>query len=555
MTRKLVRQAKSEMDQRLGHAGLMLRNFLEEDLSETHVGLTAGARAHLDRFRTFLLTFYTSKMGYYPPGSVDIRSLIFEREVLCGMRDDFEALYDYLVDESFTPPGTIPALAQGGICTLQSVHGFDVRNKYPSLEHPLPLLPEITPPTTSRRMSWLTKPDKLKPDQRLVAHAALEKAANKRPELLKNQLVVAYRKFEEDSIFFPHKADRHEKLSQVDARKIRWILIYATLQVLINCTDAPVECQDPDDVPYNIAVSTTNLPPWKEAPRPAPITRRNSVAVPDRLSMSVPSMPTIPSPPTPEIKPDIDYSLTHRQASSSTIAPSIPPRCQSLNRVRRSLSIFSQAPSVVIDSSSSSSAMVRSSSSRRLSYHEILVQGYGNGTNSVFVNPDDDSEHDRLPTFLNRPTKSAEALRPQPLALRSPSTSSTSSTGSTANSAASVATSVSTAPSLQPKQRVSSWTMSSSIYSQDSIGVRGSFRSGVPPTVPRRSSRRKLLSAVYPIPLRITKPVGNEEEWKEVVQMPVEEEDDGDVVLFKTKEGSADVWDQFEGVGGLRSVA
>ncbi|KAK5659763.1 hypothetical protein OQA88_974 [Cercophora sp. LCS_1] len=560
ITRKLVRQAKSEMDQRLGHAGLMLRNFLEEDLSEAHVGLTAGARAHLDRFRTFLLAFYTSKLGYYPPNSVDIRSLIFERDILCGMRDDFEALYDYLVDESFTPPGTIPALAQGGICTLQSVHGFDVRNQYPSLQHPLPLLPENTPTTTSRRMSWLTKPDKLKPDQRLVAHAALEKAANKQPGLLKNQLVVAYRKFEEDSIFLPHKADRHEKLSQIDARKIRWILIYATYQVLLSCTNAPDECQDPDDVPYNIAVSTANLPPWKEAQRPVSMSRRNSVSRQDnRMSMSVPSMPTIHSPALPEIKPDIDYlALTHRQASSSTMAPSIPPRCHSLNKVRRSLSIFShQAPSVVVESSAAS---------RRMSYHEILVQGYGNGTNDVYLDLGDaESESDQPPAMFNldvtqRPaTEPAEGLRPQPLTLRSPSTSSTSSTGSTANSSASgvsSATSVSTAPSLQPKHSMSTWTMSSSIYSQDSVGVCGGFRSGVPPTVPRRSSRRKLLSALHPIPLRIIKGEGREEEaWQEVVQTPLEEEEDVDVVFVKSKEGSTDVWDQFAGVGGLRSVA
>ncbi|KAK1756474.1 hypothetical protein QBC47DRAFT_186906 [Echria macrotheca] len=550
-TRKLIRQAKSEMETRLGQAGVMLRNFLEEDLSETHIGLTAGGRAHLDRFRTFLLTFFTSKLGYYPPGSTDSRSLIFEREVYCSMRQDFEALYEYLVDESFTTSGLMPALAQGGICTLQSVHGFDLRNKYPSLQHPLPLLPEISPTTSCRRMSWLTKTDKLRPDQRVVTHAALLSATNKAErEASKNALVAAYRKFEEESIFSPHKADRHEKLSQVDARKIRWILIYSTYQVLRDCAGAPPECHEAADVKYNIAISTANLPPWQDGNHLSVVqdkvdtTRRGR-----RLTISAPITPAPASPTfSPEIKPDIDYfALTHQNepTSRSSSPPAIPPRCQSLNKksFRRSLNIFasSQCQSVVLEQSGASGLRSRASS-----YHQILVQGYGNGTNEVQLDTPEGVESEPttalfLDTLEASPIQEEEepetsSLHPKPLslAIRSPSTSSNSSANSTSKSSTSAlsetATSVSSAPSPgpsggggplptnnQPSQSPSSttsWTAKDALLSRkysfkqrsgSATTTTNEQAAAVVPAVPRRSSRRKLLSALHPIPLRIRK--------------------------------------------------
>lgn len=85
------------MDLKLRHAGLKLRNLPGDDLSEAHIGLTSGGRAHnLDRFQTVFDGYFTSKLGYYPPTSIDPFSFIFERNVHLTMGDDFEALYNYL---------------------------------------------------------------------------------------------------------------------------------------------------------------------------------------------------------------------------------------------------------------------------------------------------------------------------------------------------------------------------------------------------------------------------------------------------------------------------
>ncbi|KAK0622356.1 hypothetical protein B0T14DRAFT_147702 [Immersiella caudata] len=589
VTRKLVRLAKSEMDLKLARGGKMLRNLLEDEFSETHIGLSSGSRAHLDRFRTFLHGYFTTKFGYYPPQSIDAHCQIYERPTYLAMRRDLEALYEYLVDEGFTPSEQMPPLAQGGICTLQSVHAFDMRNKYSSLQHPLPLLPEAAP-TSSRRMSWLGRSDKLKPDQRLVTHATLLKATNKRePVVLKNPLVVAYRKFEEDSIFSPLKVDRHEKVSQIDARKIRWILVYSAYQVLRNCTDAPPECEETAGIRYNIAVNTASLPPWKEgdsAGKRTSVARRQTDIGPDwRYSSLVPTMPVSESPVfSSAIQPDIDYlALSNRDdsviSSISPSPPSLPPRCQSLKTrsFRRSLNIF-------YSSSSQSNIVELTPGSRNrmsTSFHEILVRGYGNGTKDVCVSPEGaETQHSASPaeeaTGSRTPPKSkqVERLNSQPLNGRTPSTSSTSSNTSTAKSSTSglseaLSTSTaSTAPSPHPSHSPSSWAVAASGYSQELLGSKSESKMVTPPAVPRRNSRRKLLSALHPIPLRIRKghetppeteagPPYDPNAWHRVdgTTTPTVMEEDEDSLWMGVHRGAngsrVDVWDQYAGVGGL----
>lgn len=596
-SRKLIRQAKTQMEAKLARAGSMLRNFLDEDLSEAHVGLALGGRAHLERFRGFLHGFYTSKLGFYPPTSINPRSTIFERDVYCRMCDDFEALYNYLVDESFTMTEKVPALAQGGICALQSVHGFDMRNHCSSLRHPLPLLPQIESPPLSRRLSWLgARVDKLRPDNRLVIHASLVKATNKRSQqVVRNPLVIAYKKFEEDSVFTPHKADRHERVSQVDARKIRWILIYAMYQVLQKCTAAPEECLD-TNVPYNIAVDTANLPPWDEAQSPVAI--MTDLAQPSwEIPMSLlPTMPPAPEVPTFsfDIQPDIDYLALARSEASLPrpgTSPNVPPRANSLkvqatNRPRgQSLSRGFRPRSDSVNRSFRRSMQVLTSSAtsivagpttpkknRPMSYHEIVVHGYGNGTNPVHLDPVPPLPD--LPNFLDlpfptcSPTKqpSSEQLRPEPLTVRTLSTASTSSTSSTANSsssrlsdALSASSTAYTVPSPISQRCASSIT----IGFQDSSLSRSNSKNSLPPSLPRKNSRRKRLSDLYPIPLRPWGSSNNEKDdavseacvLSTATEVEDEDQDDG---LMMRLPGSrdehgpeVDVWEQFANIGGL----
>ncbi|OHW92187.1 hypothetical protein CSPAE12_09198 [Colletotrichum incanum] len=461
VTKTLIRRARTDMNARLSKAGAMLKTFLEDELSETHLGLSAGGRAHLDRFRAFIRSFYTTKLGQYPPISSDSQSsTIFDPKVLGVMRKDFQAAYELLVDESFTSAESSPILAQGGICTFQSVNDFDRRCKFESLQHPLPLLPEPSGDKSGRRVSlqWLASPsrgDKLKPDQRLIAHSALIKAMNMRDqELLENDFVRAYRKFEEDSVSPLSRVANVEKISLVDARKVRWILIYAIYQALRSCTQAPPEVRDTEKADYHLAVSTRKLPPWKEGRNLESLLRKHTDLTTDvRRTQSVTdwaskcdAVPSLIVSPSIDIRPDIDYSAKMRQEErvsrrqSVCVLPSAASRSRSRSRslsrsnpFRRSLSIFRKleeqhAPVLA---------------PRKASYCEIVVHGYGNGTNAV-------KKGAQVPPKVSPRTATAP---------RSFSTSSASSGVSEAPSlsAFSFATAESTAPPTSPDAPCKNW--------------------------------------------------------------------------------------------------
>ena len=231
-SRALVTRSRFEMDMRLDSCGRRLGSFLSDDLSEAHLGLSPAARAHLDRFRSFLQSYYVAKLGYYPPASCDAQSATFPKSIYGQMCQEFQKLYDYLVDSRFTSTDTLPISHQGGICVQQTLDAFNSRHKYSPLLHPLPLLPEAEAEKSTqmlslnRRFSFIPKSDKMKPDPRLVAFSSLCKATNRMDQSLFDcTLVRAYRGFEKECSLANSKVDRNDKLSLTDARKVRWILI------------------------------------------------------------------------------------------------------------------------------------------------------------------------------------------------------------------------------------------------------------------------------------------------------------------------------------------
>ncbi|KAH7162238.1 hypothetical protein B0J13DRAFT_4141 [Dactylonectria estremocensis] len=406
-SRKLIRRARTELDTRLIQSSRMLKTFLDDELSEAHLSVSEGARAHLERFRSFLLSFYTTKLGYYPPFAADPAYDVFDPSIYRTMREDFEALYDLLVDDQYTSSQTMPT--HGGICTIQLVHSFDMGHDYTTLEHPLPLIPQLS--ESSRRMAWLPGRDRLRSDRRTTAHAALIKASNiMKPGVAQNDLVRSYRRFEEESITSPNKADKQEKVSLVDARKVRWILVYAIYQVLRSATDMAAEVeQDVDEANYSLSVSMANTPPWKKTREMERILRRQTelfTSAPDFIFQDDSILPELDE--KIEIKPDVDYfALTHKEPLKDIrdyvkVLPerraSLPSRSNSLSRalgrsstIRRSMRMFKTAPNTPPQTATPQS---------RQTYHEIVVLGYGNGTNDV--NMDINGSYLNTTTWPNR---------------------------------------------------------------------------------------------------------------------------------------------------------
>jgi len=413
--RKVIRKTRTDMDAALARASGSLGSFLTDELSEAYIGLPAGARAHLERFRTLFHGFFAAKFGYFPPTSDDARTEIFPAEVLHSMTIDFDALYQYLVDESFDMSRCGSFTATGGICALQSVLSFDSQNGYQTQPNPLPLLPDLGPGADSRRGSWFQRPFKANQSStKTSTYVALLNATNHlRANVLNNSLVRAYRRFEEDTIMSPLKADEQENLTPVDARKVRWILIYAMNQILRQCGLPPdVKC---DDSPtYHVCISTMDTPPWEDErlqPSSGQATGSMTVGTPSLTASSGTdsgfTVSPLPESPYGDLKPDVDYfAIAHRADNISNIGTATADVNGSKNAsAQRRASRTAHLRRSLMKLTTKSVDTSAKSCKKRTSYHEIVVYGYGNGTNEVtHESPADESYGGpRSPLFGDEP--------------------------------------------------------------------------------------------------------------------------------------------------------
>jgi hypothetical protein len=404
------------MDERLDKCGRSLGTFLEDELSSAYLGVSASARDHLDCFRSFLQAYYVEKLGYYPPKAINGSSLAFPSDIFAYMAAEFQQLYEFLADEQFTSSNCSSIPAQGGICVLQNVQAFDERHQHEPLPYPLCLLPEpvcYSPRSLTSRVSRIGKRDKLHSsfDKRLVSLSSLAKASKRRDaELMKCSLVKAYTLFEKDYIFSSVKADKNSHISIADARKVRWISVYAMLQTLRSATEVPEEVRDTSGLPYNLCVRTAGCPPWRE--EPGSVSRLDQqIGQAEQYwdeSSAVDSTSTVSSPCTyssetfTAIKPDIDYFQLSRQLSQTNLTSSQPPTPKVLRKssVRRALHTLGNMPEL------------RHPRPVRNSFHEILVYGYGNGQNAVVFSTSTSPAPDMSKNHANNSTDSMESDSP-----------------------------------------------------------------------------------------------------------------------------------------------
>lgn len=372
------------MDISLDRTSTAVRNFLEDDLSPAYLGLTGGARYHLDRFRSFLHSYYVDKFGYWPPP----RGTTFSKALFRSLYFDFKKLYDYLVDSDSTADLASQKLASGGICVLQNVDSFDKRRRFPPLPHPLPLLPsELSPSRTKRTKSQRSlRPLSLgtkqaKEERFLSVRAALIMATNGDSDA---PIIQAYMRFERQCV----TNSSEEKTSIADARKVRWLLIYGTLQYLISALRAPTEVRDTEGPMYPLCCLVNEPMQWQRETR---TTTFSSTRVPAAVAIATtvestetPFENLFQVPRDPTIEPDCqayDY-LFHtntdpgsRRGSVEVPAPLRIPQSSRTSsiRSRRRLSLSSLSPN-------------RNGVSHRQQMHnEILAHGYGNVLNDTCI--------------------------------------------------------------------------------------------------------------------------------------------------------------------------
>ncbi|KAG8414589.1 hypothetical protein J3459_014251 [Metarhizium acridum] len=388
-TRKLIHESENESKSRLKKTSAMLENFLDQELSEAHLGIPLGLRAHLERFRSFLLSFYSTRLGYYPPSS-------FDAAAYRAMARDFRALYRLLVDEAYSSSEAMPSVAVGGICTLQLIQSFDTHSCLEPMKHPLPKLPQLDPQPRPKRLAWLPRGPKRRADERQLGHAALVNASNWKQDSLEKGLVRAYRKFEEDCALARKRLDKNERVSLVDGRKVRWILIYAVHQTLRYATQRPYGVQDDPSARYLVTIAKDTLPPWQDKHTHGGLIRSQTEPALNRLGRLQDADPATAMERF-EIKPDIDYfALTHKQDATPpprSRRASLPPlttenptalsRASSFKQVLSRSSTIRKSVRRFTQSAAPTSLPPAAATPSKPLYHEIVVHGYGNGTNDV----------------------------------------------------------------------------------------------------------------------------------------------------------------------------
>lgn len=256
----LMTKAHIEMGIRLDRAGRNLATFLEDELCGAHLGFGKEAEIHLERFRSFLHSYYVGQHSYWPPSSNHSHRDRLTNDVYRSLYFDFRSLYEYLADHSSGLGLQDNRPVDGGICVYQNLMAFDQRSKYDSLPHPLPLLPRSSNASGDEKhgLKKLFANRRGKLDRRIATADALITATNStQGSVVQNGLVQEYRHFEESWTL------REEPtLSCADARKVRWILVYALLQTLVAVTRIPNEVRDTEGVAYPLCVQLQGTPPW-----------------------------------------------------------------------------------------------------------------------------------------------------------------------------------------------------------------------------------------------------------------------------------------------------
>jgi hypothetical protein len=348
------------MEVRMDYAGGSLGSFLEDEMSPERLELPSQASAHLDHFRSFLHSFYVLKYGYWPPAPMTKNNQTFSKTTYRAMYFDFRSLYQHLLDSSSSTSSLDSQPDTTGLNIETSIKSFDSDHQYQTLPHPLPLLPrqlETSPTKKPGHFGAVTNfffiSREEKAERRAATIASLERAVNRKMARESSQpLVRAYIEFERKSI-----TKEEQKISAADARRVRWLLIYGVLQILISVTRIPKEVNDTEGVSYNLCCQTVGTPPWKTA------------ADQQETSLSSPR-PAL-------INEDITATqLSHspNSASSQSSPDSLPPA------LSEDILDFTDELALLKTTNFDQSLLsLHSPQPQRSSFSEILIPGYGNG--------------------------------------------------------------------------------------------------------------------------------------------------------------------------------
>lgn len=291
ITRALLERACLETQLRVQGAAERLADFEFPEAWGPAVGNGSIGKAAAGRLRQFFVSHYARIYGTWPPAESGARTTDGEetwltRPIAQMLQKDFGALYDYLVnrdiiwDESETRSSRKwMMVSESGNKSFDAdskdlpltdlLIEFDNRMRFPHIPHPYPLVPDSippsssAPPSSSRDRSRKDKHAKQNPDDRnlerriQLAYTEATNIYSLGSEFTRSDLIEGFVKFE--------KTDQIGAVDPYCARRGRWVVIYATLQVLASVSVDSPNARYKDGVSYHISprLGGTRTPPWK----------------------------------------------------------------------------------------------------------------------------------------------------------------------------------------------------------------------------------------------------------------------------------------------------
>ena len=278
-TKMFLQNASMEIDERITRAQGWLLSFDFGDMWPHSSLPPSVARGCFDRLRKWFCKYYENAFLHWPPTSDQIW---LTRDMVMRLKNDFEGLYDYLVDRDVMFDGTEYRPGQKWAITSRSgqnfradtfelpltdiLLGFDKRNGFPHIPHPYPITPPSVPIQSKPRSTWIVKKPSSPADilaqsrRKALSYAEASNVYTLRDQYMHTDLVTNFIRFEQ--------SDQVENLDPFEARRGRWILVYGVLQVLATISVDSPNLRFKEGAQYHLCPQMKGVVPWAERGSP-----------------------------------------------------------------------------------------------------------------------------------------------------------------------------------------------------------------------------------------------------------------------------------------------